>query len=117
MKDDIKKYFALAGLLGYSIEGDPRPPLDEMINEINQAEKVVSVDIGSGLDPDTGERKDPCVRPDFTVTLAAPFKGMEKENSGEIWIADISVPYEAFQDSFRKDVFKNDSIVRLEDLR
>jgi|APHM01.1.fsa_nt_gi Uncharacterized conserved protein len=35
-----KHEIALDGLIGYSIEGDPRPPFDSMIEEINGHEKI-----------------------------------------------------------------------------
>lgn len=103
---------ALEGLIGYKLKGDPRPPFDEMISEINQYEKVVSIDIASGLDADTGKGKKPCVRPDFTVTLAAPFQGMSKENSGDVFVADIGVPPEAFEQyGFTGDFFDESSLI------
>jgi hydroxyethylthiazole kinase-like uncharacterized protein yjeF len=87
-----KADIAVDGLLGYGISGDPRPPYDTLVEEINSMENVVSIDVPTGLDPDTGEGFDPCVEPDYTVTMAAAFKGMDGENSGEVWIADIGLP-------------------------
>lgn len=99
LKEAEKDYeVAVDGLLGYGVKGDPRPPLDKMIQDINSHEEVVSIDIASGLDPDTGERGEPCVKPDFTVTLAAPFKEMDKKNSGDILVADIGVPPEVYRE-------------------
>jgi NAD(P)H-hydrate epimerase len=106
---------AVEGLIGYRLKGDPRPPFNRMIKEINEYETVVSVDIASGLDPDTGEEAEPCVRPDFTVTLAAPFEGMAEENSGRVFIADIGVPPEAFERfGFTGDFFSERSLVEVD---
>ena len=106
---------ALEGLIGYNLKGDPRPPFDSMIEEINSHRSVISIDIASGLDADTGGKGSPCVRPDFTVTLAAAFKGITEENSGEIWVGDIGVPPEAFsQFGFTGDFFYEGSLVRLD---
>lgn len=105
---------AVEGLIGYSLKGNPRPPFDRMIKEINEYETVVSVDIASGLDADTGEEAKPCVRPDFTVSLAAPFTEMSEENSGRVFIADIGVPPEAFEEfGFTGDFFDEQALVQL----
>lgn len=106
---------AVDGLLGYNIQGDPRPPVDEMIREVNNHANVVSIDIPSGLDPDTGEEGTPCVKPYYTVTLAAPFKGMTEKNSGEIWLADISVPPEVYEEQeAMSETFEASSLVELD---
>lgn len=103
------------GLIGYNLRGDPRPPFDEIIQGINAADAdVVSIDAASGLDADSGERKNPCVEPDYTVMLALPKKGLEEENSGELWVADISIPPEAYREfGFEPDLFNEGSLVRL----
>ena len=105
---------AVEGLIGYNLKGDPRPPFDSMIEEINQHETVISVDVASGLDVNTGEKAEPCVRPDYTVTLAASFEGMSEENSGRVFVADIGVPPEAFEEfGFTADFFDERSLVEL----
>ncbi|MFB6115389.1 MAG: NAD(P)H-hydrate epimerase [Candidatus Nanohalobium sp.] len=106
---------AVDGLLGYNIQGEPRPPMDEMIREINNHANVVSIDIPSGLDPDTGEESNPNVKPYYTVTLAAPFEGMTEKNSGEVWLADISVPPEIYEEEeIMQNLFKASSLVQLD---
>jgi NAD(P)H-hydrate epimerase len=105
---------ALDGLIGYNLNGDPRPPFDSMIEEINQHEKVISIDIPTGVDADTGEKSSPAVEADYTVTLAMPKKGMDEWNSGEIWVADISIPPEAYKEfGFSGDMFGRSSLVEL----
>jgi hydroxyethylthiazole kinase-like uncharacterized protein yjeF len=104
---------ALEGLIGYNLEGDPRPPFDSMIEEVNSHGTVVSIDIPSGVEPDTGEKAELAVEADYTVTLAMPKKGIREKNSGDIWVADISVPPEAYEEfGFRGDIFGEDSMVR-----
>lgn len=104
---------ALEGLIGYNLKGDPRPPFDSMIEEINQHEKVVSIDIPTGVDADTGEKANPVVEADYTVTLAMPKNGMTRENSGEIWVADISIPPKAYEEfGFNVDIFGRESLVK-----
>lgn len=106
---------AVEGLIGYNLKGDPRDPFDSLIEEVNSHNTVVSIDIASGLEADTGERSEYCVRPDFTVSLAAPFEGMDRDNSGEIWLADIGVPPEAYDKfGFTGDFFEEESLIRID---
>lgn len=57
---------------------------------------VVSVDVPSGLEADTGDVPGPCVRADLTVTFALPKFGLlvfpGAEYVGELVIADIGMP-------------------------
>lgn len=106
---------ALEGLIGYNLKGDPRNPFDSMIEEINsEYSTVVSIDIPTGVFPESGERADPAVEADYALTLAMPKKGMSKENSGEIWAIDISIPPEAYEEfGFNGDIFADKSLVRI----
>ncbi|QKQ98404.1 NAD(P)H-hydrate epimerase [Candidatus Nanohaloarchaea archaeon] len=104
---------ALEGLIGYNLNGNPRPPFDSMIQEINSNyETVFSIDIPTGLDAETGKSFAPAVRPDHTVTLAAAFDTMSEQNSGEIWVADIGIPPEAYREFDKEIVFKEKSLIR-----
>lgn len=62
--------------------------------------RVVSVDVPSGLDADTGAARGPCVRAAVTVTLGLPKPGLltgdGPAHAGEVWVADIGVPFEAY---------------------
>lgn len=107
-------HVALEGLIGYNLNGEPRPPFDSMIEEVNHYDTVVSIDLPTGVDADTGEKSSPAVEADFTVTLAMPKKGMKRENSGEIWVADISIPPEAYREfGFTSDIFEEKSLIML----
>lgn len=104
----------LEGLIGYNLEGDPRNPFDSMIKDINESETVISIDIPTGVFPDSGDKADPAVDPDYTLTLAMPKKGMTEENSGEIWVVDISIPPEAYEEfGLYGDIFDDNSLVKL----
>jgi NAD(P)H-hydrate epimerase len=52
----------------------------------------VSIDCPSGINCDTGEIMGSAVRPNMTITFYDRKKGLNKENSGEIIIADIGIP-------------------------
>lgn len=86
-------------LLGYNIKGNPAGTYANLINLANQSEKkIISVDIPSGLDPDSGEAADPCIKAKWTLTLALPKIGFQKAQDyvGELWLCDIGIPREVY---------------------
>lgn len=104
---------ALDGLIGYNLEGDPRPPFDSMIEQVNRHGTVVSIDLPSGVDADTGEALEPAVDADCIVTLALPLEGLEALDA-EVYVADISIPPEVY-DRFgidARELFSDGSTVR-----
>lgn len=113
VREKRKPGVVVDGLLGYGMEGEPRPEFAERIEEMNELEaETISVDIPTGLDPDNGEKADSCVEPRATVTMAFPFEGMDEKNSGEIWVADISVPREELERLGALDFFLRGSLMR-----
>ena len=90
----------LDSLFGTGLSRSPKDRFATWIEAINAADAhVVAVDIPSGLDADSGVAYAPCVRADVTVTFTLPKQGMLKGDgprlSGEVWVADIGVPFEA----------------------
>jgi NAD(P)H-hydrate epimerase len=90
------------GLLGTGTSGPPREPYAALIREANSAGvPIVSIDIPSGLNADTGTVYEPCIGAAVTVTLAFLKRGLVqypgKAVSGEVQIAPIGIP-EAFAD-------------------
>jgi len=90
----------LDSLFGTGLSRSPKDRFAEWIEAINASGlRVVAVDVPSGLDSDTGVAYAPCVRADVTVTFTLPKQGMLKGDgprlSGEVWVADIGVPFEA----------------------
>ncbi len=86
-------------IFGTGIKGKIREPESTAIDMINASiAKVVSVDVPSGMDPDTGQLEK-AVKANVTVTFHLPKPGLLKEHSqeyvGEIAVADIGIPYEA----------------------
>lgn len=84
-------------LLGTGAKGEPQGTLKNAIQLINALNKpVVSVDVPSGLDADTGKISGECVQATWTVTMGLPklgffiFPGAEKV--GELVVADIGFP-------------------------
>ena len=63
-------------LLGTGAGGEPRPPLDEVIDQLNAAAaKRLAVDLPSGLDCDTGAAARHTIRADATCTFVAMKRG------------------------------------------
>lgn len=84
-------------LLGYNIKGNPRDAFAEIINAANSSgRKILSVDLPSGLDPDTGRAYNPCIRASATATLCLPKRGLlekaAKPYVGKLFAAYIGVP-------------------------
>lgn len=106
---------AVDALIGYSLEGAPRPPFDRFVDSVNGHETVVSVDIPTGVDADTGEKLEPHVEPEYTVTFGLPFQGMNEQNSGEVWVADISIPPQVYGELGMEvgNIFSEKSLIRL----
>ncbi len=88
-------------LFGTGLSRPPEGAFAAWIDTINSSRlRVVSVDLPSGLDGDTGVAYAPTVRAHTTVTLGLPKPGLLKGDgpslAGEVWVADIGVPFEAY---------------------
>ncbi len=86
-------------ILGTGARGDPRPPLDRVIDLINQAAcRRLAVDLPSGLDCDTGIPSDHTVRAEHTCTFVAPKAGFlsaaAPDYLGQVHVLDIGAPQE-----------------------
>lgn len=89
-------------LLGTGITGEVRGILAGAINVINAAgRKVLSIDVPSGLDSDTGEVCGTCIKADVTVTLGAIKRGLllfpGANYAGDLFLGCIGVPKELFE--------------------
>jgi hydroxyethylthiazole kinase-like uncharacterized protein yjeF len=84
--------------------GLTRPPEGKVRSWIELIEgwgrRVVSIDLPSGLDADTGRAPGACVEAWLTVTLGLPKPGLlvadGPRQAGEVWVADIGIPFEAY---------------------
>lgn len=91
----------LDGLIGYSLSGAPRGGAEELIRWANrQTTPILSLDTPSGIDTTTGMVYEPAIMATATMTLAVPktaFQMPEVRNyTGELYLADISVPPELY---------------------
>ncbi len=84
-------------VFGTGLSDPPRGLAADAIRHINNAGRfVVSVDVPSGVNADTGEADDPAVFADITVTMGLFKTGLAlfpgREHAGEIDVADIGIP-------------------------
>jgi NAD(P)H-hydrate epimerase len=108
----------LDALIGYSLRGNPRGRIAELIRWLDERpEPALSLDTPSGVEVTTGRAGIPSVTAAATLTLAAPKTGLAGlPQVGELYLADISVPpsvYQAFEMSMPTDLFDEDTVVQL----
>ena len=95
---DLKADIAIDGILGTGISGRIREPYASAIDLINKLHAYkCAVDIPSGMDPDTGNVTDKCVKADVTITFHKMKIGMQKriDMCGKIIVEKIGIPPEA----------------------
>ena len=86
------------GILGTGITGEIKEPYASAINFINGFDCFkFAVDAPSGLNPDTGETANICVKADLTVTFHKIKRGIPKRKdlTGELFAEKIGIPPEA----------------------
>lgn len=88
-------------LFGFSLRGDPKPPADELIEQINcSIIPVLAVDVPSGLDVHEGVGRVPMVEAAYTITLGMPKVGLDRHKDiiGKLFLGDLGIPQRAYQD-------------------
>ena len=79
-------------ILGIGIQGMLNNQISAVIDDINNSKAYkVSVDIPTGMNPDTGEIFDKCVNADLIITFHDLKKGLEKLQD-KVVVADIGLP-------------------------
>lgn len=102
-------------LLGYNIRGNPRGKFAELIKDANSSKaKIVSFDIPSGMDPDTGFCYDPCIQADYILTLALPKVGLRNWKK-KVHLVNIGIPNELYSKHFKSkvDPFRKGDVVKI----
>jgi len=84
-------------LLGTGAQGEPRAPLDAVIDQLNASPvPKLAVDLPSGLDCDTGEAASHTIRAVHTCTFVAPKLGFlapgADRYTGQVHVLDIGAP-------------------------
>ena len=97
--NDLNNFdMVIDGILGTGISGEIREPQASAITFIKKSNVfILAIDVPSGLNPDTGESNQICVKADMTVTFHRMKVGMPKRTDvcGEIFVEKIGIPPEA----------------------
>lgn len=114
------------GIFGYKLNREPEGIYKKMIQNINLLKEskdnleIIANDIASGLDPDSGESYETCVKPTITLTKGLPkdaFRCASKEFVGELFLSNIGIPPIVFEEINieidRKLFHKTHGIIRL----
>ena len=90
---DFDEYdIIIDSILGIGIKGRLNREISAVIDDINNSKAYkISVDIPTGIDPDTGEVVDKSVNADLIVTFHDMKKGLEKFED-KVVVADIGLP-------------------------
>ncbi len=111
-------------LLGFGLSSDPRGLKAELITHANNAKTknnipILSIDVPSGLDSDTGKAFAPCIRATTTITLGLPKAGLLLDSArgfvGKLFLGDIGIPNSALEKNGIKlgDIFRKEKIIPL----
>jgi len=108
-------------MIGYSLKGNPRGGVADMIRLANrQFAPILSLDVPSGLESTSGEPFQHTIKAAATLTLALPKTGLNvkiaKPFVGELYLADISVPPQLYQQILNVEVaplFSRGGLLRL----
>lgn len=84
-------------VFGTGLAGEIKPPFTGLIQMMNAAGKpILSIDIPSGLNSDTGEVMGAAVRASVTAVLGLPkqglYAGKGPDYAGKIYVVDIGLP-------------------------
>ncbi|MEW5821312.1 MAG: NAD(P)H-hydrate dehydratase [Cyanobacteriota bacterium] len=93
----IESSIVVDALLGTGIKGPVEGLYSEVIEIINESDGIIlSVDIPSGVEANTGKVGNLAVEADYTVTFAAPKLGLllypGADNAGKLDIEEIGIP-------------------------
>jgi ADP-dependent NAD(P)H-hydrate dehydratase / NAD(P)H-hydrate epimerase len=108
-------------IFGTGLSRQPEGRFAEWIEALNSSGvRVIAVDVPSGIDADSGVAYAPCVQAQTTITLGLPKPGLLTGDgprlAGEVWVADIGVPFEAYAAigvTVAPDLFAKGELVRL----
>ena len=121
-KKNTKTDLIIEGLVGYSLNGDPKGTLKDIIEFANDLPvKKLSLDVPAGIDLSICKAMKPVFLADVVLTLALPKEGMQKEeikkNIKQLYLTDISVPlslYKLLPSKLSiKNIFSESEIIRV----
>ncbi len=118
-----EKSLIIDALLGYSLKGNPKNNYAKLIQQTNEIKlPVVSLDIPSGIEGTIGTIYEPTIVAEKTLTLALPKTAFRvnkiKKFIGELFVADISVPIELYEEmglTVSNELFSDSPILEILD--
>jgi NAD(P)H-hydrate epimerase len=99
MLTDPRPLLIVDAIFGTGLSEPPRPPFASIADAVNRSgSPILSVDIPSGLDCDTGKPLGACIRAGCTVTFVAEKIGFTQPEArkclGHVIVGDIGCPME-----------------------
>jgi len=80
-------------VIGYSLRGAPQGKAERAIRWIGASGgRVISLDLPSGVDADSGDTPGAFVSAEATLTLHLPKPGLASRAAGALWVADLGIP-------------------------
>ncbi|CRH01328.1 pyridoxal 5'-phosphate synthase, putative [Plasmodium relictum] len=78
-QSELNKYdLIIDSIFGFSFKGEPRKPFDDLIQMINNSKKpVVSIDVPSGSQIDSGDTCSLCIDSEMNISLMLPKQGLK----------------------------------------
>jgi len=100
----IYSHLVIDAIYGTGFKGNTNDMVSKLISMVNDNKRtVISVDLPSGMEADTGKVFRECIKANYTVTFGLPKLGMFLEPAcrfvGELTIADISLPRKLVEDA------------------
>ncbi|MBN2541505.1 NAD(P)H-hydrate dehydratase [bacterium] len=112
-------HLIIDAMLGTGFSGSPEGLLARVIEAVNAALlPIVSVDMPSGVNGDTGEVPSVAIEADSTVTFAYPKIGQllfpGRDYVGKLIVGDIGIPPDLINEESELDIRINDSVELME---
>jgi len=103
LPEELACNYIVDAIFGTGFSGAPRGLAAEIIKYINSHsdKTIISVDLPSGLDGDTGQHEGAVIKADYTFPLALPKYGLYispgRELSGQVQVIPIGIPEEVVE--------------------
>lgn len=96
-----RSHIVIDAILGTGFKGKLKPHIEAVANIINnQSKYIISIDIPTGLNSDTGFAENSCIMADKTVTLGLPKIGLVINDGpnycGELIVEGLSIPEKVY---------------------
>ncbi len=115
--DIVKRDLIIDAILGTGFKGELRPSVKAIASFLNSSKaNVISVDIPTGLNSDTGFMEEVCIKARKTVTLGLPKIGQVINDGpyycGELVVEGLSIPKEVYDKVGIERYLINDAFIK-----